>query len=214
MTDRAATHEMTDTAALYSLGALSQYEARSFEAHLTDGCDACRAELESFDLAVKELAFSAPEVHPPDKVRAELLATVGKPIAQQTVEPAQTHEGALVSIRATEGTWEDLREGVLLKTLYFDPATGVATSLVRMLPCTALPVHKHIGVEQFFVIEGDCYVAGQKLTSGDYHRAEAGSVHESTYTVGGTLFLLIASEGYELLDARFQSRSEAGAEPC
>ena len=87
-----------------------------------------------------------------------------------------------------------------------EPACGqgdrIATSLVRMLPGTALPVHQHIGVEQFFVIEGDCHVAGQKLTPGDYHRAEAGSIHESTYTVDGTLFLLIAPERYEVLDAR------------
>ena len=107
-----------------------------------------------------------------------------------------------MSILASEGRWLEMREGVLLKKLHVDQATGIATSLVRMLPGTALPVHQHIGVEQFFVIEGDCNVAGQRLTSGDYHRAEAGSIHESTYTVDGTFFLLIAPERYEVLDAR------------
>ncbi len=68
-----------------------------------------------------------------------------------------------MSILASEGKWLELREGVLLKRLYADPATGIATSLVRMLPGTALPVHQHIGVEQFLVIEGDCTVAGQNL---------------------------------------------------
>jgi len=95
-----------------------------------------------------------------------------------------------------------VQEGVLLKKLHVDQATGIATSLVRMLPGTALPAHQHIGVEQVFVIEGDCNVAGQKLRSGDYHRAEAGSIHESTYTIEGTLFLLIAPERYELLKKR------------
>jgi anti-sigma factor ChrR (cupin superfamily) len=108
----------------------------------------------------------------------------------------------LQSILASEGEWREIQEGVSLKKLYMDKATGIATSLVRMLPGTALPVHKHLGVEQFYVIEGDCNVAGQRLGPGDYHRAGAGSTHESTYTIGGTLFLLIAPERYVVLDAR------------
>jgi len=203
MTNHAATHDMTDVAVLYSLGALSQHEARSFEEHLTEGCDACRAELESFELTVRALAFSAPEEKPPATARAELLARVSTSVSEHAIKSARSGDlGPFVSIRASEGRWRELIEGVLLKKLHVDKVTGIATSLVRMLPGTALPVHQHIGVEQFFVIEGDCNVAGQTLRSGDYHRAEAGSIHESTSTVDGTLFLLIAPERYEVLDSR------------
>jgi quercetin dioxygenase-like cupin family protein len=73
------------------------------------------------------------------------------------------------------------------------------TSLVRMLPGTRLPMHRHKGVEQFFVLEGDCHVHDEVLGPGDYHRAEAGSIHESTYTESGTLFLLIAPPDYEII---------------
>ena len=203
MTDGLTAHEMTDAVALYALGALSQHEARSFEAHLAEGCDICQAELESFEQTVRAVAFSAAEAEPPARVRAELLSTVSKSVPEQTIESVAARGlGRFVSILASEGKWTELREGVLLKNLHVDQATGIATSLVRMLPGTALPCHQHIGVEQVFVIEGDCNVAGQKLTPGDYHRAEAGSIHESTYTVDGTLFLLIAPERYEVLDAR------------
>jgi len=202
MTDRQAAHEMTDIAVLYSLGALSQHEARSFEEHIAAGCDACRAELESFDFTVGALAFGAPEEPPPDRVRAALLAAVSTSVTEQTVGPVQTDDGPFVSILASEGSWQEVREGVLLKKLHVDQATGIATSLVRMLPGAALPVHQHIGVEQFFVVEGDCKVEGRTLGSGDYHRAEAGSIHETTSTVGGTLLLLIAPERYEVLDTR------------
>lgn len=202
MTNHPPIHDMTDIAVFYSLGALSQQEARSFEEHLDDGCDACRAELESFEFTVRELAFSAPEEQPPDRLRAALLTRVSDSAPHQPGEPTQTDAGPFVSILASEGRWQELREGVLLKKLHVDAATGIATSLVRMLPGTALPVHQHLGVEQFFVLEGDCSVAGQQLTSGDYHRAEAGSIHETTFTVEGTLFLLIAPERYEVLDAR------------
>ena len=202
MTDRLAAHEMTDVAALYALGALSQHEARSFEAHLAEGCDICQGELESFEQTVRAVAFSAAEAEPPARVRAELLATVSKSVPEQSVESASAGLEQFVSILASEGKWRELGDGVLLKNLHVDQATGIATSLVRMLPGRALPCHKHIGVEQVFVLEGDCSIAGQKLAPGDYHRAEAGSIHETTYTVEGTLFLLIAPERYEVLEAR------------
>jgi anti-sigma factor ChrR (cupin superfamily) len=203
MTDRAAAHEMTDVAALYALGALSQHEARFFEEHLAEGCDICRSELESFAQTVRALGFSAPDEQPPARVRAALLTRLTTWVSDRAEESARTVESRqFVSVLASEGEWRELQKGVLLKKLYVDQGTGIATSLVRMQPGTALPVHQHIGVEQFLVIEGDCNVAGQKLGPGDYHRADAGSIHDTTYTVDGTLFLLIAPERYEVLDAR------------
>jgi anti-sigma factor ChrR (cupin superfamily) len=201
MSDRSAPHEASDVAMLYALGALSQHEARSFESHLAEGCEPCRAELESFERTVGALGYTAPDETPPVRVRAALLAKVAN------TEPpvAGSDSGGqkqFVSILASDGKWRELLEGVFLKKLYVEPTTGTATSLVRMSPGTALPVHQHIGVEQFYVIEGDCNVAGQRLTAGDYHRAEAGSIHETTSTEGGTLLLLIAPERYQVLDTR------------
>jgi anti-sigma factor ChrR (cupin superfamily) len=203
MTDCAEAHEMMDLAGLYALGALSQQEARSFEEHLAEGCDACNAELESFTQTVRALAFRASDEEPPARVRADLLMRLNKTVSDQADESAKTGNSTeFVSVLASEGEWHEVQKGVLVKRLYVDQGTGIATSLVRMLPGTALPVHQHLGVEQFFVIEGDCNVAGQRLYSGDYHRAEAGSTHQTTYTVDGTLFLLIAPERYEVLEAR------------
>jgi anti-sigma factor ChrR (cupin superfamily) len=199
MTGPGGAHEMTDLAVLYALGSLSQHEARSFEEHLADGCDTCRAELESFELTVQSIGLSASE-EPPARVRAALLASVsGK--ADQSNDMTSEATPPFLSILSSEGTWQELIDGVLVKSLFVDPDSGMATSLVRMLPGTSLPVHQHLGVEQFFVIEGDCNVAGQRLGPGDYHRAEKGSIHHSTNTVNGTLFLLIAPERYEILDS-------------
>ena len=203
MTDRAATHAMTDVAALYALGALSQQEARSFEQHLQRGCAECEAELESFANTVAALGFSAPDEQPPERVRSELLASMarhGSAEIESAGKPRPAHD--FVSVRASEGEWHELQKGVSLKRLYVDTNTGIATSLIRMQPGTALPMHRHLGVEQVFVIEGDCNIAGHGLVAGDYHRADAGTTHETTSTVDGTLFLLIAPEGYEVLDAR------------
>ena len=203
MTDRTADHQMKELAALHALSALSQFEARAFDRHIADGCEVCVAELESFEQTVSALAFSAPEAEPSSTVRDELIARLRTPDYVRTGDASRAVAAdQFMSILAVEGEWREIQEGVRLKKLYVDQKTGIATSLVRMMPGTALPVHQHLGVEQFFVIEGDCNVAGQTLGSGDYHRAEAGSTHETTYTTGGTLFLLIAPERYAVLDAR------------
>ena len=203
MTSHIGGHDMTDLAIFYALGTLSQQEARSFEEHLDEGCDQCRAELDSCELTVQALALEAGEAEPPDRVRTRLLAEVNNRGESQTVATSSALGARhFASILAADGEWVELMDGVMLKNLFVDKSTGLATSLVRMAPGTALPVHRHLGVEQFLVIEGDCYVAGQKLGPGDYHRAEAGSIHETTYTVDGTMFLLIAPERYEVLDVR------------
>jgi len=203
MSDRPASHEISDLAALYSLGVLTQHEARAFEEHLAEGCQSCAKELESFELTVGAIGFSSSEAQPPAAMRAQLLSRVAESDSEEA-PPGSTEKGPeqFVSILGTDGDWLEPQEGVLVKRLYLDKATGIATSLVRMLPGTSLPVHKHLGVEQFLILEGDCVVAGQKLGSGDYHRAAKGSTHQSTYTESGTLFLLIAPECYEVLDAR------------
>jgi anti-sigma factor ChrR (cupin superfamily) len=203
MTDRIAEHQMTELAALHALGALSQHEARSFEEHLAEGCDACSAEFDSFERTVSELALSVPEADPPEHIRGQLLARVNELPSSRAVDAVSGIAfDQFVSIHAGDGQWQEVQDGILLKTLYVDHASGIATSLVRMTAGTALPAHQHLGVEQFYVIEGDCNVAGQRLGPGDYHRAATGSTHETTYTVDGTLFLLIAPERYEIVEAR------------
>jgi hypothetical protein len=42
------TEEIRELAALFSLGALSQHEARSFEAHIQEGCQVCEKEYNKF----------------------------------------------------------------------------------------------------------------------------------------------------------------------
>lgn len=202
MTDHVAEHQMTELAAFYSLGALSQHEARAFERHMAEGCEVCSAEFDSFERTVNELALGVPEAEPSEEVRRRLLARVSDlPPSGAVNAVSDIALDQFVSIHAADGEWLEVEEGILLKTLYVDRASGIATSIVKMTAGTALPAHQHLGVEQFYVIEGDCNVAGQRLGPGDYHRAATGSKHDTTYTVDGTLFLLIAPEHYEVLEA-------------
>src|SRR5215211_7615371 len=72
MKHTAAGDETGERASLYALGALSQHEARAFEEHLAEGCEACEDELSSFAEAAGALAFAAPASAPPAGARAKL----------------------------------------------------------------------------------------------------------------------------------------------
>jgi anti-sigma factor ChrR (cupin superfamily) len=198
MKHNSALDEMGEMVALYALGALTQREARAFEEHLSEGCEACRKELEAFEQTVDALAFGAAEQVPPPSVRDRLLAAVSddkRGREAEAVSPKPVAQ-AFVSLRAAEGEWTEAQEGIFIKPLYVDEASGLATSLVKMMPGTTLPAHQHKGVEQFFIIEGDCNLRGEALGPGDYHRAAAGTVHEATHTIHGTMFLLVAPVDY------------------
>lgn len=72
------TEECQETAALYALGALGQHEARAFEAHLRDGCDVCRRELDTFADVTGALGSGIAEVAPPAFLRDVLTARIEK----------------------------------------------------------------------------------------------------------------------------------------
>lgn len=192
-------------AALYALGALTQHEARAFENLLAEDNDGLAEELAAFEAVATHLAFAAPEHAPRISTRETLLANIAQnpqPVGGEEFHlpfAASEHISQVFSMHANEGEWLEIGPGLTAKTLFVDQARGTVTSLVKMAPGGELPPHRHLGDEQFYVLEGDCSVHGAQLGPGDFHRAAAGTVHESTYTVKGTTLLLIAPADYEIL---------------
>lgn len=197
MTHRAADDRIIEMAALYALGAMNQSEARAFENHLAEGCEACLAEVAAFEMVAGNIGLAADEAEPDSEVRNLLLARL--PREGSRSEPKFSPE--IFSVRADEGEWNQVEEGILIKVLSMDAASGLATSLVKMSPGMRLEPHRHKGVEELFILEGDCDINGEKLGPGDYHRAAPGSIHMSTHTVDGTMFLLRARMDYEAISA-------------
>ena len=116
--------------------------------------------------------------------------------ARQTAEPL-TRDGALV-VREGEGEWLSTHdEGVSYKLLYADAARGAATTPVRMRPGSRIRSHRHLGVEQCLVLEGDVRSGAVAMKSGDFNCSLPGSVHEELVTDGGALLLIVSPERYE-----------------
>ena len=197
---RFSDEEIQERASLYALGALSQHEARTFEEHL-EGCAVCAEELEGFAEVVGALAYGWPEETPPAYVREKLTSLVGAEARSQSAEPCvAVDEPPLVTLRADEGEWYEVHEGLSVKQLFVDPNSGLVTTLVRMSPGASIPLHRHRGIEQCYVIEGDARAAGQSLGPGDFQSAPKDSIHDPVYTKTGALLLIIAPESYEVLE--------------
>ena len=58
-------------------------------------------------------------------------------------------------LRPQDMPWQKLRfPGCEMKTLLFDPKSGLATMLMKMAPGAVLPDHEHVLIEQTYVLEG------------------------------------------------------------
>ena len=58
-------------------------------------------------------------------------------------------------VRPANMEWQKTRfPGCEVKTLLFEPQTGLVTALMRFAPGAVLPDHEHVKIEQTYVLEG------------------------------------------------------------
>jgi anti-sigma factor ChrR (cupin superfamily) len=94
--------------------------------------------------------------------------------------------------------WEPTKwPGIDTKTLYRD-ASGKQTTLTRMAAGTRLPRHRHVGLEQSFVLEGTLVDQDGSCTAGNFVWRRPGSVHEA-WTPEGCVVLGVFETPNEFL---------------
>jgi anti-sigma factor ChrR (cupin superfamily) len=188
--------ELQERAFLSAIGALSAEEQLAFEQHLNEGCDVCAAELRMQQEVCAHLTLAAAVVEPSPTVKDKLLRRIASEKQANNQKQAETNDDAtkFFTLHVEDVAWQMLSEGVYVKQLYVDRKKRIVTSLYKMEPGAKVPTHVHADTEECFVIEGDFYVNDLKLGPGDYHRAEAGSVHRKLRTETGNLLLIIAPQ--------------------
>ena len=99
-------------------------------------------------------------------------------------------------VRAKDMPWQKMRfPGCEMKTLLFDPKSGLATMLVKMAPGAELPDHEHVLIEQTYVLEGSLVDkegpdAGTEVGPGEFVWRPAGSRHVACCPNGGTMIAI------------------------
>jgi quercetin dioxygenase-like cupin family protein len=98
------------------------------------------------------------------------------------------------AVRVQDMPWQKTRfAGCEVKTLLLDPATGLATVLVKMAPGAELPDHEHVMIEQTYMLEGRLVDkegpdTGLSVGPGEFVWRPAGSRH-AAYAPEGALLL-------------------------
>lgn len=179
-----------DLAALYSLGALDAGDVWRFRAHLLDGCVSCEEDLESFEVVAGSLAYAGAAASP-------------SPILRDRLFDAISESNGLEEFASVEAAsdWEPYKiPGISIRRLHVDERTREAVLLVRAMPGVRYPSHRHAGVEEMFMLEGELRFGDRVYRPGDYVRSDSGSIHVSSETQSGCMFLLRASLDNELLN--------------
>lgn len=189
-----------EQAALYALGVLEPEEARAFEAALTDDATLA-AEVQAFEQVLADLALSAAEAAPPAGLREKLLERITLEAAPQATAAQAAPDSGAISLRKDAGRWRQLAPKVSSKVLYADAQTGLVTSLIKLEAGGYLPRHRHLGVEQMLIVEGECRINDEIFRPGDFRMRPAGTEDVELTTEHGATILLVAPKRFEILDA-------------
>jgi quercetin dioxygenase-like cupin family protein len=179
---------LSERAALYALGSLSEAEARAFEAEIESADADTEAALQDFRAVVADLAYAAVPEPPPPSLRARVLERIG------AESPAVFERDGSYFARGQRIDWLAGRgPGIEVKLLGIDVERGRRTVLIRMAPGTVYPAHRHVDLEEIYLLEGDYLIAGVLMHAGDYCRAGAGTVHHASRTLSGCTFIVTTS---------------------
>lgn len=165
-------------AAEYVLGTLTGEARTALEAELAADAD-LQARVGLWQDRLHVLADRVEPVRPSDGVLAGIEAAIeGRP-----------QPGSL-TVRADEGDWLELFEGVHKKTLLLDERDGMESYLLRIEAGAACPSHSHTRTEECLVMEGEMIIGEARFHAGDYHAAPPDIPHLPIRSeIGALLFI-------------------------
>lgn len=92
-----------------------------------------------------------------------------------------------------EPEWEEVAPGIFCKLLANDAERHRASMLVRLLPNVEYPPHRHAGLEELHLLEGELWIDDNKFFPGDYNRAEFPTGDKRVWSETGCTCVLITS---------------------
>ena len=186
-----ATHgqDHSNQVLLYAAQALPPDELRVVERQIAE-CAACRAEKEALRPVIDAFVW-----WPTDLLRpaADLWERLAHRIAEETTDAPSAPEVPV------EPGWADVAPGIACKLLAIDTQTNRVDMLVRLAPGAAYPPHRHAGVEELYLLDGELVVNDTTLRPGDYLRSDAGTIDRLVWSATGCTCVLMTSSRDRIL---------------
>jgi len=170
---------------LYALQVLPVGEVPEVEAQIAT-CTECRQELDALRPVIGSfVSWPTDVLRPPAPLWDRLAQRIAADTGQEPVSPAPR--------RGTEAEWHEVAPGISVKLLATDAEKHRVSLLVRLAPGTDYPPHRHAGIEELHLLDGELMIDDRKLHPGDYNRAEPGTADRRVWSETGCTCVLITS---------------------
>lgn len=93
----------------------------------------------------------------------------------------------------TDPEWKEVGPGIFCRLLETDMELQRVSMLVRLAAGACYPPHRHAGIEELHLLEGELWIDDRKLYPGAYNRAEPGTVDSRVWSETGCMCVLITS---------------------
>ena len=87
--------------------------------------------------------------------------------------------------------WQERQPGIRMKSLWEDAATKRRAVLSRIEPDATPPLHRHVGDELIFVVEGANADESGPVTTGNMNYRPNGCIHTVTTKNGATVLAVV-----------------------
>jgi anti-sigma factor ChrR (cupin superfamily) len=171
----------------FALRALPPGEASDLEAHISV-CPECREELAALRPIVDSFTSWPTDVLRPSSSLWDRLVDRIAGETQDAPAPAPA-----ANTQWSDPDWEEVAPGISCKLLASNPRSDRVSMLVRLAPGVAYPPHRHAGVEELHLLQGQLWIDDRKLNAGDYNRAEPGTGDQRVWSETGCTCVLITS---------------------
>lgn len=187
MNSKASQHdqEHLERVFLRALQALPASEIPVAEAQIS-GCAECRQEIEALRPIIDAFIGWPTDVLRPS---VSLWGRVSQRIADETGKLPVSRSPQM----PVKPEWEETAPGISCQLLANDVEKDRISMLVRLAPRAEYPPHRHAGVEELYLLDGELMVDAKKLHPGDYIRAEADTIDHRIWTETGCTCVLITS---------------------
>ncbi len=186
-----------ELAPLYALDLLDLEERLWVEAQVLK-CPDLAAELADYHTAVGSLAYSAPPVPMAMDLKDRLFDRIASPAvdsianAPPEIPTAEPLSSEMVAIRSEDLKWQPHRTpGVEVALLFLDRVQRMRSLLVKAAAGVTYPLHRHQGIEEIYMLEGELIINDRVYLAGDYIRSYPHSIHAPS-TNTGCMFLIRA----------------------
>ena len=173
-----------ESACACALQILPAGEVAAADAHVAV-CPDCRRELESLRPVVDRfVSWPTDVLRPAAALQARLALRLAAETGKQALPP---------TARWIEPEWQEVAPGIECKLLAADTERDRVSMLVRLAPGASYPPHRHAGVEELHLLDGELWIDDRKLVAGDYNHGLPGARDDRVWSETGCTCVLVTS---------------------